>query len=713
MILQGYALCPSLLAKGIRDLDHSYGGQYVFIDVDNFDPKRGGPVHDLTLEAAKLRFADEAVLIYTTSSHRQPLTTDKLNGIRKAGQEPNSDHHSDRFRIVFLLDRPVPYAAGFDDIIEALVHRVGVAADPTAGAVQYMASNPDAEVILLDPSNRISSDALRMEHTALLEDREGRHAERMARFGANTDETNRQIALACLKYGPTRDVTGTNPECFKMLAALVHTFGPETATELAYTTGWAESWNAKEQPVEERARQIFESSHSGAKPGIGTLIHLTDTWLQGHPEKRQAWLQVMPKDPVEEIARRIQQALDESPNANRYEMVLTIARHHAGHRLAKNALTGEYMLDGKPLEQRHVNHARTFLRDHVLGYMLGRQEGEEMLDLLCSEREINPVAEYLESVGQSNRPGISAAEVAKTALCNDDPMQARMLEVWLAAAVGRAFQPGLHFPHVLLLLSSIHGNLKSGFFQILAGEELYSDGFAIAGQDRDVLDNCHQHWVIEIGELDQYAARKRDLEALKQLVSASTDCYRSAHGRGGHQERRKRKFVLGATSNNLELFKAGDENRRFMPVEQRGIIDDAEKRAEWLLRNRDGIWAEACRRWQELGPKATRLSPAEVDAVKAATNQYRATFARAEELARKLEKLDVQAITPEEVMVSLLGMNLQGGLALAAKREIAEVMTAEGYIQKRNVAHRGRKVSRVWRREDRSTVFDPEGNALF
>jgi predicted P-loop ATPase len=95
----------------------------------------------------------------------------------------------------------------------------------------------------------------------------------------------------------------------------------------------------------------------------------------------------------------------------------------------------------------------------------------------------------------------------------------------------------------------------------------------------------HRFWIVEWSEVGTVFS-KREYEDVKAFLSRQEDTLRRPYGSGS--ETLKRSFVIGASSNEDELFRDPTGNRRFWPITVGDKID-----LEYLKAHRDEIWAAA------------------------------------------------------------------------------------------------------------------------
>lgn len=167
----------------------------------------------------------------------------------------------------------------------------------------------------------------------------------------------------------------------------------------------------------------------------------------------------------------------------------------------------------------------------------------------------------------------------------DTPYNRAVARKICAAAVARVYEPGCKMDYMPVLVGK-QGIGKSHILSTLGGE-WFSDSITnIAGKEG--YEALHGSWIVEWAELS--AARKADIESMKQFISKRDDRYRRAYARRVTDNPRQCVFI--GTTNDDEFLRDYTGNRRFWPVQTnenartKSIFKD-------LPEERDQIWAEA------------------------------------------------------------------------------------------------------------------------
>ena len=211
----------------------------------------------------------------------------------------------------------------------------------------------------------------------------------------------------------------------------------------------------------------------------------------------------------------------------------------------------------------------------------GLKVSPERLVQIFAERKVvnsfDPVRVYLESLHWDGNkrmetclPGVEDTEYNR--------MVARKV---LLAAVARTFEPGVKVDEALILVGP-EGTGKSSWIKEM------SKGFSVEFQNiesKDTVQILSETWIAMAEESEVVA--KSDFNRLKSFLTQTSDTYRVPYA--VEPETRLRRWVVWGSTNDMELLRERDGNRRFLMVECVRPRDFDLLTPEYV----DQIWAEA------------------------------------------------------------------------------------------------------------------------
>ena len=103
--------------------------------------------------------------------------------------------------------------------------------------------------------------------------------------------------------------------------------------------------------------------------------------------------------------------------------------------------------------------------------------------------------------------------------------------------------------------------------------------------NRDFYAKLHQHWIVEIGEIDTKFQRRKEDE-IKDFITSARDVFRPAYGT--KQLKCPRRFILTGSTNNGSFLTDQTGSRRYWIIRVNQNIDIAT-----LEQEINGIWAAA------------------------------------------------------------------------------------------------------------------------
>lgn len=248
---------------------------------------------------------------------------------------------------------------------------------------------------------------------------------------------------------------------------------------------------------------------------------------------------------------------------------------------------GEYFTDADPhnwpntkQSPKLTENQKVLLRNRYENIYGLRVPPERLVQIFAERKVVNsfdPVRVYLESLHWDGNkrmetclPGVEDTEYNR--------MVARKV---LLAAVARTFEPGVKVDEALILVGP-EGTGKSSWIKEM------SKGFSVEFQNiesKDTVQILSETWIAMAEESEVVA--KSDFNRLKSFLTQTSDTYRVPYA--VEPETRLRRWVVWGSTNDMELLRERDGNRRFLMIECVRPRDFDLLTPEYV----DQIWAEA------------------------------------------------------------------------------------------------------------------------
>ena len=215
----------------------------------------------------------------------------------------------------------------------------------------------------------------------------------------------------------------------------------------------------------------------------------------------------------------------------------------------------------------------------------GKSTVEDALSEVTTRHAFNPLKDYLLGLTWDGVPRLDTVFIDYLG-AEDTEFNRTITRKTLAAAVGRALEPGIKFDTVLTLIGK-QGQGKTSLVRKLA-HGWHSESL-VTVQGKDAMEHIQGFWLIELGELA--AIRKADFELVKQFISKQEDSFRAAYGR--RTERYPRQCIFIATTNIADFIRDQTGGRRWWPMQvdrERQKMSHFEHLTEDVVGQ---IWAEA------------------------------------------------------------------------------------------------------------------------
>ena len=220
--------------------------------------------------------------------------------------------------------------------------------------------------------------------------------------------------------------------------------------------------------------------------------------------------------------------------------------------------------------------------------------------VVCADRHrFHPVRDYLSTLTWDGKRRV-ASLLHDCLGAEDCPLNSMVMELWMAAAVSRVMHPGCKFDYCLILTGP-QGIGKSTLLEVLGGK-WFNGNISAMGTDKNALEQLAGSWIVELQELDSF--KRSESSAIKTFITNVNDRYRGAYKED--QEDHPRQCVFAGTTNEAVFLKDETGDRRFWVVPVEG---QSGRGRDWLIENRDQLWAEAVELYRKL-PKGMDGRPA-------------------------------------------------------------------------------------------------------
>lgn len=261
---------------------------------------------------------------------------------------------------------------------------------------------------------------------------------------------------------------------------------------------------------------------------------------------------------------------------------------------------GKYRYD---LFHERVCYLDSFGADHLDGMV--RESIEERYGLVpqkavlqdatlqvAHENEFHPVQDYLNSLEWDGEARLKDLMVMGLGGYGEDPeFLAEAGTKMCISAAARVMSPkiatggeGVKVDEMVVLVGKQGAGKSKGLRALACG--WFADTHIDIGT-KDGLQALAGKWFYEIAELDSF--RKAEASRIKAFISSQVDHYRPPYAH--HPIDRPRQTILVGSTNEEEFLNDPTGSRRFVPVH----VTTPDQ--EWVLANRDQLWAEAVVRY--------------------------------------------------------------------------------------------------------------------
>ena len=707
-VVDGVAIHPATFTGSAKVKEQFKGYEILVVDVDN-----KGDTGKWTLKEA---LADpfiqgNAFAIWTSSSHLKV-------------SDSNPDGTLEKFRIGFALKPGLRFPPGSSEGIQQyteLLQRTWQLIpgyDKDCKWHNFFAGAPGGQYVIVNPENTLDVDAL-----PPLPEKPKR--ERREFDPAECKEWTKEQSIGNLER-LLDDIDSGDQDNWKAVVGALANIAPEIGEDevldrlLAWCPKDYPEWY--ENPSHERQTTGMFFKWLGTGQGGWSKLRELAGREEYQPEEEVDALDLLDVAPVAVVPRvdgeqqvqpvssdpnvmptraqclNITAKHEDEPIARRVRLVIEEAMQG---KLAFNELTRNIEVCGEVLPTHQFETAEHWVDVHF-GIITATNKAQSAIKYVANQRRYHPIRNYLMAV-EREAPSVDLDAVMGRVLGISNPLELKMVRCWLVGAVSKVLQEGSDFIEVLCLINPRQGIGKSAFFKTLASPLWYSDSFDKADSEKDRLLILHSAWINEVSELDQFSQNKRDLKQLKSLISATHDDIRVPYGVA--TEKVARRFVLGATSNDPELFESDDEQRRVWAIEVHPTTECGRLDKQYLEEMRDSIWATAVRLFREQGDEAFKLDKDErAEVIRRNKELFRRVEHYEDQIRQFLENHDIKAISSSEVIEHVLHVT---HVTRALQMRVAGILAMAGYKRLKNKKKLGQMFTSLFVNEARSEEFNP------
>lgn len=221
-------------------------------------------------------------------------------------------------------------------------------------------------------------------------------------------------------------------------------------------------------------------------------------------------------------------------------------------------------------------------------HLVGKDKIQDALDIVRDRHAFDPVRDYLTGLVWDGVERLDTMLVRWMG-AEDNRYVRAVTRKWMCAAVKRAMIPGCKFDSMLILVGR-QGIGKSNLARALS-RGWFTDSLGRMDSSKDAYERLSGVWIAEVAELA--AAKKAEVEDIKNFISKQEDTFRKAYGR--ENTTFKRHCVFYGSTNDQEFLRDRTGARRFWPVEVEGFDNGVLRGFEDEV---DQLWAEAVVRWR-------------------------------------------------------------------------------------------------------------------
>lgn len=221
----------------------------------------------------------------------------------------------------------------------------------------------------------------------------------------------------------------------------------------------------------------------------------------------------------------------------------------------------------------YYNASATWVLSHMTQIEMSTAHFMEKMELLADSYVWNPVERWITSKKWDGitRIGDLFASITPT-YPEDEPAIQAFIYKWMLGTVESIINPKGADMAGILVLQGAQEIGKTWWVRKLCPEEAVEGairvGVGIDPNNKDSVEQCVAHWIVEFGELDGIF-RKSDVAQLKAFLTRPTDTFRKSFARRKSQYPRRTSFIASVNEWSYLVDETG--NRRYWTIACKAI----------------------------------------------------------------------------------------------------------------------------------------------
>lgn len=266
---------------------------------------------------------------------------------------------------------------------------------------------------------------------------------------------------------------------------------------------------------------------------------------------------------------------------------LSASERYAG-KIRFETFSGNVYVEGQPKVEEDTLNIQKYLQNELQLQNITKNVVEDAIQLVAFENKYDAAVDYIEKLKWDGVPRVDTW-LTSTYHVEENEYTRAIGSNWLRAFIKRIIRPGTKFDNVLVV-EGAQGVKKTLSFAVLGGP--WHVETIVEAHSKDFLMQFQGKALVELSEGDTLT--RSEVKSLKAIITRTHDKYRAPYGR--HDEEHPRRCVFCMTTNDDAYLKDETGNRRWWPIR---IPDGECADIEWLIENRDQLFAEAYYRIEE------------------------------------------------------------------------------------------------------------------